>query len=181
MIWFIVGGFFLLLVPYILFLRSARGRALLAPADPRKKRRNYLIFGLMTAGLVAMPLASVLAWIWIEEAVWYDRVEAQVTGTERVCVIETSSRRRRGTRRDHDRTEAMPCLEANARLSEFGDNARADPRERIDFRYSDPATGAARDGYVIYDSPRSPFQRGARISVLVPDGWEGPSRRPEAL
>ena len=168
------------LIGIMIWLRKSAMMQNWSHPDPGVRRRARTRVGLVLTGAVLLPITAIVALVFVEEWLYFERIEARVEGTETVCTVATLSRRK-GRDRWEDRTEAMPCADAQAQRQSISEDARVVQKERINYVYSDPAGGSERRGFVIYSDPPSPFRAGQRISVLHPKSGDVSGRRPQAL
>ena len=180
MIYVLIGICFALLIGMVIWLRRSSVMYDIGSPDRRQRLRARILLGGVLTGIILFPILGVVGWVFGEEWLYYEWVEARVVDRQRVCTVETLARRR-GRDRWRDQTEPMPCQEALVRTAQFGEGARVANKDKVAFRYVDPAAGGERDGYFIYEYSPSPYSKDQRISVLVPKSGEGPGRRPQAL
>jgi hypothetical protein len=180
MIYVILGIFAVMLIGMVIWLRRSSVMYDIGSPDRKQRLRARFLLGGVLAGIVLFPILGVVGWVFGEEWLYYERVEARVLGRERVCVVEALARRK-GRDRWREQTDPIPCQEALVRVAQFGEGARVANRDKVAFRYVDPAAGGERDGYFIYEFSPSPFAQDQRISVLVLKSGEGPGRRPKSL
>jgi hypothetical protein len=178
MVLIVVGISIVLLIGMVIWLRRSSITKKLKSPDKAERRSAWIRFSLVLTAIILFPLVTLVGSVFADEWLNYERIEARVEGTERVCTVATRSPRK-GRDRWNDQTEPFPCDQAPAQRARFGGDTRIVEKERITYVYG--GSGGEGRGYVIWSDPPSPFRAGQAISVLHPKSGEGAGRRPTAL